>query len=477
MKKKLLYSGAAIAVVAASALMLTASQSQSPAKYDPAIETQTTIADGFTFASVGDITMPLPMAKWGDPSFQEALKPVKAADVAYANLEGSLIDWDDFHGPWNVGANRYGIPDTAADLKEMGFDALGHANNHGFDYGVEGMLMTNDILEKAGMLYMGSGKNYGAAWAPRYLMTPKGRVAFVAVTTTMWAQLPSLAGAKQESGEAPGRPGVAQLNVTQSFLVPRSMAPMLESMKKAFPTGGGLYAPVDPNPTQQVTVMEKKFKYGDVTEPRFTYEANKTDVAAALKSVREGKLKADFLSFGIHSHENATPEKPDTDPIPGDFMQGFAHQVIDAGADQFVGTGVHVLKPIEIYKGHAIFYGLGEFFRMQDTSRAGADLPARSDTNSDPIKYEAVVAVTRYEGGKLAEVKLYPVWLNEADRIALRGAPHAAPPEIAQRMLKRLQDLSAPYGTKINIVDNIGYITLQGAPPSPASAKPAKKKA
>ena len=471
MKKKLLYGGAAVAAVAVSALMLTASQSQAPEKYDPAIETQNTIADGFIFAAVGDITMPLPLAKWGDATFQEALKPVKASDVAYANLEGSLIDWDDFVGPFAPGANRYGIPDTAADIKEMGFDAIGHANNHAFDYGVEGLLQTNEILEEAGLVYMGSGKNYGAAWAPRYLMTPKGRVAFVATTTAMWAQLPSLAGARQESGEAPGRAGVAQINVDQSFLVPRSMSGMLEGMKKAFPTGGGLYATVDPDPGQ-ITVMQRKFKYGNVERPEYTYEANKTEVAAALKSVREGKLKADFLSFGMHTHEHRFPEKPDTDPIPGDFLQPFAHQVIDAGADQFVGTGVHVLKGIEIYKGHPIFYGLGEFFRMQDTSRAGAALPGRSDTNSDPIKYEAVVATTRWQGGKLAEVRLYPVWLNEADRIALRGAPHAASPEQAQKTLKRLQVLSAPYGTKIDIVDNVGVISLL----PPASAPPARRR-
>ena len=44
----------------------------------------------------------------------------------------------------------------------------------------------------------------------------------------------------------------------------------------------------------------------------------------------------------------------------------FAKAAIDAGADAFLGTGVHVLRGIEIYKGRPIFYGLGEFFRQMD---------------------------------------------------------------------------------------------------------------
>ncbi len=465
MKKKLLYSGAAIAVVTASTLMLTASQSQAPAAYDPAIETQTTIADGFTFASVGDITMPYPMAQWADASFQSALKPVQAADVAYANLEGSMIDWDDFKGPSAVGAGRYAVPETAPDLKAMGFDMIGHANNHAYDFGTEGMLMTNEIMERAGVPYVGSGKNYGAAWAPRFVMTPKGRVGFVATTTEMWAQLPTLAGARPENGEAPGRPGVAQVRVEQRFLVPRSLSGLLEGMKKAFPTGGGLYAARN-DTADKITVMQREFVYGDVKEPEYTYEANKQDVAAAIRSVREAKLKSDFVSFGMHTHEHRYPTKPDTDDTSGDFLQPFVHSLIDAGADQYVGTGVHVLKGIEIYKGRPIFYGLGEFFRMQDTSRIGQGPPVRSDTNSDPIKYEAVVAVSRFQGGQLAEIKLYPTWGAEEARIALRGAPHAPSPAQAQKTLKRLQELSAPYGTKIDIVNNVGVITLQQ--PAPA---------
>ena len=141
MKKKVLYCGAAIAVVAASALMLTASQSQSPAKYDPAIETQTTIGDGFTFAAVGDVIMPMPSSQWAEPTFQNALKPIRESDVAYGQYEGTSVQLDDFHGAYFGGPAMITQADAPADLKKMGFDAFSRATNHGMDLGLDGMLV------------------------------------------------------------------------------------------------------------------------------------------------------------------------------------------------------------------------------------------------------------------------------------------------------------------------------------------------
>ena len=91
---------------------------------------------------------------------------------------GFLLDAA-FDAPRFSGTPSYlfmGPPDVAKDLRAMGFDALGRANNHLYDYGPEGMLETNAHLDEAGIAHSGSGPNYGAARAPRYLMTGKGRV-------------------------------------------------------------------------------------------------------------------------------------------------------------------------------------------------------------------------------------------------------------------------------------------------------------
>jgi len=42
--------------------------------------------------------------------------------------------------------------------------------------------------------------------------------------------------------------------------------------------------------------------------------------------------------------------------------------------------------------------------------------------------------------------------------LARRGIPVIAPPEAAQRILRRLQELSEPLGTRIEIEGNIGVI-------------------
>jgi poly-gamma-glutamate capsule biosynthesis protein CapA/YwtB (metallophosphatase superfamily) len=470
MKKNMLAKVSAVALVAAFAATpqdahaQTLDMSAYPAPktdYDP-MELQTTIGDNFTYAVVGDIITPLPTTGYPDPAYQAALKIVKDADAAYANFEMTALNIDKFQGVYIGGF--HGVPEIADEIKRMGFDAVGRASNHQYDFGADGALESNDLLRKAGVVIAGSGKNYGAARAPRYLMTKKGRMAFVAGATSQ----PFVTGggpavrASLPNGEMPGRSGVFTLDVQGTFVVPRSMQSALEAVKKALPAGGALYAPANDTP-ERFTVMGKRFTYGDVDKPQFTYKVSEADVKAFQHSITEGKMKSDFLSFGLHSHETHYAQKPDTDPLPGDFMQDFAHKIIDAGADAFVGTGVHVLRGIEIYKNRPIYYGLAEFIRQMDINRLGSSLPERGEVNSDPKKYETVIAVNRYVGGQLSEIRLYPVQLGGELRMAQRGLPRVASPEIAQNILKRLQDLSTPYGTKIAIENNIGIIRVASA--------------
>jgi len=43
------------------------------------------------------------------------------------------------------------------------------------------------------------------------------------------------------------------------------------------------------------------------------------------------------------------------------YMPEIAHAAIDAGADLVIGHGPHYALPVEVYRGKAIFYGLGSF--------------------------------------------------------------------------------------------------------------------
>lgn len=136
-----------------------------------------------------------------------------------------------------------------------------------------------------------------------------------------------------------------------------------------------------------------------------------------------------------------------------------AKEAIDAGADAFLGSRVHVLRGIEIYKGRPIFYGLGEFFRQMDVvGPSGMGERDRGDENSPPIKYDSAVALSRFERGTLAEVRLHPIELTDDARMATAASHGWRRPRAPRRILTRLQQLSAPLGTTLVIEGGVGVI-------------------
>ncbi|MBI3494288.1 MAG: hypothetical protein HY047_21275 [Acidobacteria bacterium] len=62
----------------------------------------------------------------------------------------------------------------------------------------------------------------------------------------------------------------------------------------------------------------------------------------------------------------------------------------------------------------------------------------------EPINYESAIALSKFDKGQLQEVRIFPIWARHDGPISRRGLPMTAPPEIAQRILRRLQTLSEP---------------------------------
>ena len=428
------------------------------------LELATTVADGFTIASVGDVIIAYPQSQNPDPTFQGVLDLVRGADVATGNYEGNIIDGRTFAGAGPGGFA--GTPDVADDLQVMGFDLMARSNNHAGEYGYEGLLETNRWLDGAGIVYAGSGEKYASAIAPRFVSTPKGRVGMVATA----ASFPQNMRAQPARGEWPGRGGASALRTTRYFMAPPALWPSVQAIRRAFPSGLGFYQPRGESETE-IGILGQRFrKAPDAAEPYFSFEMNQQDLADLLASVREGKLKSDFMTIAIHSHHFretqggergpgiAETDDLDVNPSVADYLPAFAKAAIDAGADAFLGTGVHVLRGIEIYKGRPIFYGLGEFFRQMDVVGLAGLGRGRGGSNSPPIKYESIVPVSRFEGGTLAEIRLHPIELTYDVRMAHRGLPRIASPPTAGRILTRLQRLSAPYGTVITIDGPVGVI-------------------
>jgi poly-gamma-glutamate synthesis protein (capsule biosynthesis protein) len=461
-----------IAIAGAFAATRESVGAEQPAR--PSInELATTVKDGFTIASVGDMILGFPLAQSDDPGLQGVIKLLRDADVATGNYEGNIIDGRTFKGSGPGGFA--GVPEVAADTRAMGFDLVARSNNHQGEYGYEGMLETNKHLADAGVVYAGSGETYWAARAPRFVATAKGRVGMVATASSYAENIMAQPG----RGEWLGRGGQSALRTTRIFLMPQQSWQAVKTIRESFPNGLAFYTPTTDTATQ-ITILGQRFRQAPagVTKPSYTFEMNEQDLKDILAMVREGKTKSDFMTVAIHAHHFADakgsgwrgPNMPETDdldtnPSIADYLPVFAKAAIDAGADAFLGTGVHVVRGIEIYKGRPIFYGLGEFVRQMDVVGLAGLGRGRGTTDSPPVKYEGIVPVSRFVGGQLAEVRLHPIELLDDVRMVHRGVPRLASPATAQRVLSRLQSLSAPLGTTIVIDRGVGVIS-----PKPTSS-------
>ncbi len=158
-----------------------------------------------------------------------------------------------------------------------------------------------------------------------------------------------------------------------------------------------------------------------------------TDIAAAKKLVRRAARSADVVVVTMH----AGAEGGDRQHVErgtelflgenrGDSMR-FAHAVVDAGADLVVGSGPHVLRGMEWYKGRLIAYSLGNFAGYKVFSLGG------------PLSTSGILRVTLRGDGKFEAGRLVPTHLVGA------GLPAIDPAEAAHGAVRTLsrQDFGA----------------------------------
>ncbi|MER9751590.1 CapA family protein [Mesorhizobium sp. M0140] len=445
------------------------------ATYDTVGSIATNVADGFTMVAVGDLIVSRALTKGHHPDFGAIVEILRDADVTFGNMETLIFDIRSFKGSPEAehgGAYHISLPELGPDLKAMGFNMVGRANNHTLDWGLEGMRETSRALDESGIVHAGAGENLAQAGAARFLETARGRVALVSFATSF----APMSRACDPAGEAPGRPGLNALRLTQSVVVPPEMLDSVRRIRDALPDCELGHA----DPTM-VVLAGTKYRAGE--NVGYSYEPNARDVTHILRNVRRGKQFSDLCIVANHGHEpgNWSQEPPD-------YEQSFARKMIDAGADAYVGHGPHLLRGIEIYKGRPLFYSLGNFFYDDLRTPAGADMfeaygkDPRVDTDAEvtvdeetkgyptaegfvgalaaPVFYESIITVSCFEQNQLAELRLYPIELGFSKRFANRGVPQLAPTPQAKAILERLQKLSKPFGTEIAIENDVGVIRL-----------------
>jgi hypothetical protein len=205
---------------------------------------------------------------------------LKRGDVVYGNLEGPMIDGGDSpkcRGKKIGTCFAFRVPTRYGKyLKDAGFTAMGLANNHAMDFGLEGRASSRQVLDAMQIAHTGEVGDIAR-------LTVKGRkIAII-----------------------------------------------------AFATYSGAY--------------------------------NFLDLDDSLQAIRSLKAESDLVIVGFHGGaEGATHQHV----LEGDEtflgedrgdLRRFTHAAIDAGADLLLGSGPHVVRAMEIYKGKLIAYSLGNF--------------------------------------------------------------------------------------------------------------------
>jgi poly-gamma-glutamate synthesis protein (capsule biosynthesis protein) len=427
----------------------------------------------WTLAATGDSIITRDIRAFDDPLFLRWVETVRAADVAFTNLECQVFRMSEFTG-WPAarsgGGYERGEPEVAQALKWAGFDMVSRANNHSGDYGIEGMLATNRTLDEVGLVYAGVDRNLGLASQPKYYETRKGRFALISFASTFYDSL--RAGAVR--GEVPGRPGLNPLRLEVSYeLDPDGMGALhqiltqLHSKEKAGQSGGSLRA------------FGQTFVSGD--KPRRREKAREEDVERILRNVRSAARQSDFVLVTTHSHEGgATPDDPP------DWLVDVAHRTVDAGATVFIVHGPHRLRGVEIYKGKPIFYSLGDFiFQYETTSPQSQDIydefgvpsplalegdlydPAGQGDSYSLLPenahwWDGAVVVPRFRGHEIESLEILPIELGNigpflsGDGRAQRGTPRVAIGARAQAIVDQIIKASRRFGTQITFEQGIG---------------------
>ena len=122
------------------------------------------------------------LAGRGHEVFAGVRDRLRAADIAVGNLESILLERgtvsDTNSSPVFAGPQALAIP----LLQDAGFDVIGTANNHAWDFGRDGLLENIRWLDSAGVAFTGTGANLGDAWRPVVVRMKGWTIAFFSIT-------------------------------------------------------------------------------------------------------------------------------------------------------------------------------------------------------------------------------------------------------------------------------------------------------
>jgi poly-gamma-glutamate capsule biosynthesis protein CapA/YwtB (metallophosphatase superfamily) len=322
-----------------------------------------------TLLAVGDVA-----ARRDDLSsmFARAAPILRQGDFVFGQLETTLSD----RGARAVHAKlaMRAPPAMARAAAAAGFNVMSAAGNHCMDFGGEALADTLAHGRAAGLALCGAGETLSGARLPAIVERAGVRLAVVAASSI----LPDGYAADA------GRPGCAPM--------------------RAFTH----YEQIEPDQPG--------------TPPRIHTFAHPGDLARLCEDIAVAKAGADIIALSIHWGIHMVAAEI------ADYQREVAHAAVEAGADIVLGHHPHLLKGVELHRGKAIFYSLGNFAIEQPQAFDPAIMGSRSFQELmalnpqfevkrayvlPPETRHTLIARATIRDGAIAAVSFLPAWIED----------------------------------------------------------------
>jgi poly-gamma-glutamate capsule biosynthesis protein CapA/YwtB (metallophosphatase superfamily) len=165
----------------------------------------------------------------------------------------------------------------------------------------------------------------------------------------------------------------------------------------------------------------------------YPYDENLLDIPGAKRLIRRARRRASLVVVIIHAGAEGagqlhTPHG--TQYYLGEDRgdaRAFAHAAIDAGASIVLGSGPHVIRGVERYRGRLIAYSLGNFVGYHTLGGGGM------------LSESAILRVAVGEGGRVLAGRWIPIRLVE-------GLPRFDPSDASAKLVATLSREDFPKG-------------------------------
>jgi poly-gamma-glutamate synthesis protein (capsule biosynthesis protein) len=348
--------------------------------------------------SIGRAGLVITLVLGGDVNVQGRAKPSEAfehlhhllqgADLRFVNLEGPLSGTAGNSGVADIPHKpnwRHSAPEMVEALTSAGIDVVSCAND--VTYPPAAAMAGLSVLDDAGIAHCGAGATLATAHAPAVLERSGQKVAFLAYTSLCWP----FGQAAQVTA-----PGVAQAFATTAYQPDPRVADV----------------PGRPPQVRTTPVPEH--------------------LERLVNDVRRAKADNDHVVVSMHWG------------LPGadlaEYQVTYGRAAIDAGADLVAGHGPHTIQAVEVYRGRAILYSLGNLV---------FDWPAMRGRHVDGLLAGCIF-------GAEPRIELIPVRRNAGNECEpLEG-------DEADQVLRYVTDISAQRSTAVTVRDGIASVAGLG---------------